>query len=248
MKNLTTLVLLLAAVAACGDDKHATPDAPDTTKKDAAIDAPPAFPAAPTLGTQIDRMGRPAINTALNAVLETDATKKMNKKDAYNHAVAPSSWKTTNLDSTVPTDVVLKEFATNIAIFDVIDKGVTGVPNGGGCGNTVGYMAPGGADPNLTSYGFLATVLADDELYVDTTKGVCNFYLDLEVEAAASVPHQNCGGRTPVHDVVDFSYSVLGAGVAGFDASMNFAPRIGDGASAHTDVSTDTFPFLGAPH
>ena len=100
------------------------------------------------------------------------------------------------------------------------------------------------------AYGGLATVLADDELYVDTTKGSCNFYLSLEVEVATggSVPHTQCGGRTLTIDVIDVSYSLLAAGLNGFDAANGFDPRIKDGAVVHTDVSNDNFPFLGTPH
>ncbi|MBL0215898.1 MAG: hypothetical protein IPQ07_18715 [Myxococcales bacterium] len=95
----------------------------------------------------------------------------------------------------------------------------------------------------------LATVLSDDQLYVDTTKLTCNFYLSLEVEVATGggVAHTQCGGRTLAHDVIDTSYSLLAAGLGGFDAANSFAPRIHDNAPVHTDI-TDTFPYLGAPH
>jgi hypothetical protein len=91
-------------------------------------------------------------------------------------------------------------------------------------------------------------VLADDELYVDTTKLSCGFYLSLEVEVATSggIVHSQCGGRTLTHDVIDTSYSLLAAGLQGFDNTL--APRMGDGVGPHTDVNNDVFPFLGAPH
>lgn len=246
MKNLTKLSLGLAAafMMSCGDDK-AAPDAPKPI--DAAIDAgPDAFmpPAAPTLGAQIDRMARPAVNTALVAPLETNATLKTAKKDKYNQASNPMTWATTNLDAAVPTNVIVREFANNIAVFDVLDKGLGTVPDPDGCGNAALYTGPAG--PN--SYINLAGVLADDELYLDTTKGSCAIYLSLEVEVAAGVPHTQCGGRTLTMDVVDFSYSLLAAGVSGFDPANNFAPRVGDGVAPHTDVNNDNFPFLGAPH
>lgn len=246
MKNLTKLSLGLAAafLMSCGDDK-AAPDAPKTP--DAAPDAAPdAFmpPAAPTLGNQIDRMARPAVNTALNAVLDADPL-KTTKKDKYNQASNPSNWRTTNLDPATPSTVVVAEFAKQIGFFDVLDQGLATV-SANGCNNGALFMAP--ASP--TSYGALATVLADDELYLDTTKGVCNFYLSLEVEVATSggIAHTSCGGRTLTMDVVDISYSLLAAGTSGFDPTMGFLPKIGDGVDAHTDVSNDNFPFLGAPH
>ncbi len=246
MKNLTKLSFGLAAafLMSCGDDK-AAPDAPKQI--DAAIDAPidaAPPPPAPALGTQIDRMARPAINTALNAVLDADPL-KTSKKNKYNEQPDPTMWKTTVLDATTtPPTVVLGEFAKYIGFFDVLDQGLATVPAPNGCDNGVAFMAP--ASP--TSYGNLATILADDELYVDTTKTGCNFYLSLEVEVAAGVPHTQCGGRTLTMDVVDVSYSLLAAGTAGFDVANGFAPRITDGATAHNDVSNDNFPFLGAPH
>jgi hypothetical protein len=242
MKNLTIILALSAAgLVACGDntkkpDAAVHPDAPN-------IDAPIAFPAAPTLGAPIDRMGRPAINTALNAAVN-NAPLKDAKKDAYNHSIIPTGWATTVLDPAMTADTVKAEFQTYLAVYDVLDKGTA--ISGAGCGNAALYAGPASA----TSYAGLATVLSDDELYVDTTKGTCNFYLSLEVEVATAggVPHTQCGGRTLTHDVADTTYSLAAAGTNGFDSANNFAPRVTDGASVHADVSNDTFPFLGAPH
>ena len=69
-----------------------------------------------------------------------------------------------------------------------------------------------------------------------------NDYKDRIVEAV-----QKKTGRTLTMDVVDISYSLLAAGVSGFDATMSFKPKIGDGVDPHTDVNNDNFPFLGAP-
>ena len=249
MKNLTKLVLGLGAVFAmsCGDDK-AAPDAPKTP--DAAPDAmADAFmpPAAPTLGTPIDRMGRPAVNTALVGVLDSDPL-KTTKKDNYNHAVTPSAWIAAGgvqLDPNVAADRTIPEFAAYMGVFDVIDQGQAGV-TGAGCKNGALYNDAAGA----MAYFQLAGVLGDDELYVDTAKGSCNFYLSLEVEVATGggVPHSQCGGRTLTMDVVDISYSLLAAGLNGFDAANGFDPKIKDGAVVHGDVSNDNFPFLGAAH
>jgi hypothetical protein len=199
------------------------------------------FPPAPALGAQIDRIGRPAINTALNAVFEPDAAKKAAQKDAYNQAGVADAWATVEVAT---GQTVVKEFSKHIAVFDMIDTGDAAVtPNG--CGNGALYTAP----PSATSYDMLSTVLADDQLYVDTTKGTCEFYLSVEVEVATggALRHTECGGRTLTQDVVDSSYSVLAAGLHGFNPA-NFAPLLTDGAGPHADVSNDTFPFLGAPH
>ncbi len=252
MKNLTLATITFGLlVTACGDNKKG----PEAT--DAPVDTV-NIPAAPTLGMQIDRMGRPAVNTALNAVAN-DAVLATAKKDAYNHATTAASFATTELNpagndvmppSTVPgtganPKTVRGEFARNLALFDSLDQGsgLVGSNNGpgGGCSNQALYSA-------TTGYTTLATVLADDVLYVDTSKLTCNFYLSLEVEVATNkgVIHSQCGGRTLTHDVVDTSYSLLAAGLNGFNQSL--APLVGDGVDAHTDVNNDTFPFLGAPH
>ena len=244
MKNLTKLVIGLSAalVVSCGDDK-AAPDAPKPI--DAAPDsAPDAFmpPAAPTLGAALDRMARPAVNTALVGTLDNDPAKTA-KKDAYNRGIDPTMWVNAMGGLQLDTTRVIPEFAKYMGIYDVLDQGVpTTTIMGAGCGNTALYSAAMG-------YAQLAGVLADDELYVDTTKGSCNFYLSLEVEVATGggVPHTQCGGRTLTMDVVDISYSLLAAGLNGFDAAAGFVPKVQDGAVAHTDVSNDNFPFLGAP-
>ena len=245
MKNLTKLAIGLSAafVMSCGDDK-AAPDAPKTP--DAAIDAAPdAFmpPAAPTLGAAIDRMARPAVNTALVGAL-ADNPAKTTLKDDYNHGVTPSAWVNAQGGLMIGTTRVILEFASYMGIYDVLDQGVptTTIP-GAGCGNTALYSA-------TTGYTQLAGVLADDELYVDTTKGSCGFYLSLEVEVATGggVPHSQCGGRTLTMDIVDISYSLLAAGLNGFDAANGFAAKVQDGAVVHTDVNNANFPFLGPAH
>lgn len=252
MKNLTLATITFGLLlAACGDNKKGTEVA------DAPVDTV-NIPAAPALGMQIDRMGRPAVNTALNAVAN-DAVLATAKKDAYNQATTAATFATTVVNaagddvmtpSTVPgtgsnPKTVRGEFARNLALFDSLDQG-SGLPMsmtgaGGGCGNQALFSATAG-------YSTLATVLADDVLYVDTAKLSCGFYLSLEVEVATSggVVHSQCGGRTLTHDVVDTSYSLLSAGLNGFNQSL--APLVGDGVDAHTDVNNDTFPFLGAPH
>ncbi len=227
-------ILLVASLAlvACGDDGG--------KGKDASIDAPVAFPAAPALHAQIDRLGRPAINTALNAPFQTTAATKLAQKDAYNAVTDPAMFATAEV---APGKTVVQEFAANLAIFDSLDRGTTQI--GAGCGNVPFYASP----PSASSYTQLATVLADDRLYVDTAKASCKVYLSLEFEVATSgaVPHTECGGRAPSHDVIDTSYSLLFSGINGFNSST-LAPIFHDAVDAHTDISDTVFPFLGAPH
>lgn len=231
-------LLVITLLAACGGDDGAGADA---SNSDAPHLDASTFPAAPTLGPAIDRMGRPAITTALNALLETNAIVKAAKKDAYNHASDPGTWATTVLDANVqPAATVRSEFAGHLGMFDALDSGMT-VIGGNGCGNAPAYAAPAGP----TSYHAFANLLADDQLYLDTSKTQCDRYLAVELAAVFSTPQSGCGGRTLTHDVIDTTYSLMAAGAYGFDSSMN--PRIGDGVSAHTDVTNLEFPFLGQP-
>jgi hypothetical protein len=237
-KTYLGMFLVVAALGCGGDDGQATGDASlsDASELDAQ-----GFPAAPALGAPIDRMGRPAINTVLNSLLESDAMKKRAKRDAYNHAIEPADWLMTPLDPTAfPIPRVRTEFAAYIGVLDALDTGHADIsPNG--CGNVPGYISPASA----TSNDGLTKVLADDQLYIDSSRTQCDRYLAVELNAVLGAPHMSCGGRTLTNDVIDTSYSLLFAGAMGFAA--NNTPRIGDNVAAHADVTT-AFPFLGAPH
>jgi len=247
MKTIKLLSITVLAATSCGDNlKRETPA--DAPRVDAPVDAL-ILPAAPTLGTQIERMGRPAVNTSLNASFFPDTpTNVAAKKDAYNQASNPATWGATMLTT---GRTVVAEFMSNLAVIDVLDQGEPSLGGTGGCGNQVLYNGDlsGGGSPAAASYAALATILADDMLYVDTSKGSCLLHMALELDAASGgqLPHTQCGGRTPSHDVIDLSYSMLSAGVAGFDP-LTQQPKITDGAAAHTDIDQTTFPFLGAPH
>ncbi len=145
-------------------------------------------PAPPKLGTQIDRFGRPAINTALNHAFDpVDATKGA-AKDAYNQQSDPTTW-TSNV----------KEISANLAILDSLDTN---------CGNQILAMKP----PAPGSYAALAGVLADDRVRVNTEGTTCSTYLAVEVNALG-MTNTDCGGRKLDYDVIDASYTTL-AGAA----------------------------------
>jgi hypothetical protein len=149
----------------------------------------------PTLGAQIDRMGRPAINTALNQAFNADTDEKDAEKDAYNAASDPADW-----------SAYTEAFETSLGILDALDAE---------CGN---QLLAGTGD---TPYGALAGVLIDDQLYVNTDKGTCGAYLGVEAEALGLVEDGSCGGRTPSYDVIETSYSVLAAGaLSGVDDTI----------------------------
>ncbi|MGE0867053.1 MAG: hypothetical protein AB7P03_00720 [Kofleriaceae bacterium] len=182
------------------------------------------------LGPQLDRMGRPYVSNLLIAPVD-DPGARAGKRDAYNRATDPGGWATTVIDAAAdPQRTIVAELAASIALYDAFT--VIG-PNV--CGSGLFYQSP----PSPTSYVAAATLFADDRLVVDTTKLTCEDYLAVELGPAYAT--SGCGGRTPVVDVFDTTFTVLVMGkhaVAGF----------GDQVAAHADVSATVFPFLGAPH
>lgn len=244
-------VLVAAGLTSCGDNLS-VPD---------ARDGQPGTPPAPALGTQIDRMGRPAINTVLNHGFDGTVATANGAKDAYNADGSKGGW-----------SMYAAEFAKNLAIVDVLDTGLTCTDGactseGGaatpsdGCGNQVEYNGQlggnGSANAAADSYTTLAGILTDDELFVDTTIGSCEItsshanYLAVEFNALTlgQVPNTTCGGRTLTNDVIDTSYTALAIGLTGFKISDgSFKAFFGDGAGPHADVDNDNFPFLGTPH
>jgi len=167
--SLLALAPLLAlTLAGCNDD---------------AMTIPPV----PTLGTQIDRMGRSGINTAVTDPFFADATAHGQTTDQYN-GLAPAQWA-----SFAP------RIAANLAILDSLDTV---------CGNQL--LA--GPDAAPGRYDTLAGVLADDQLYLNTASGTCTQYLAVEANAVG-IANSDCGGRTLFYDTIDTSYSVLAAGV-----------------------------------
>ncbi len=236
MKNTKLFLTVVLFAAACGDDNTAKVDAPivhDTPMIDAAV-----APLPPTLGAQVDRLGRPAINTALNHTFDPSATSKNAAKDAYNQNAAPATWQA----------MAVPEFMKNLAVLDALDS-TPGGTAGDGCGNQISFNGTlgGGGTPTALSYQLLATLLADDQLYVDTAKSACNLYLAVEIEAAGGPTHISCGGRAPSYDVIDFSYTALAKGAGGF-VQPGFVPNTDDGVLKHDDAVDATFPFLGTPH
>jgi hypothetical protein len=215
MKNTHLLLTTLTAIAAVGvfaisgcssDDSATNPgddggivDSGPVNGGDGSTDSGPQTPAPPTLGVQIDRMGRPAINTALNHTFDKTAAAGT-AEDAYNADTTESNWVT----------AYSPQFAANLAVLDALD---------GVCGNQPGYKAGSG-------YG-LAPALADDQLYLLTgsTVTTCATYLAVEANALNILPNTDCGGRRPNDDVIDESYSLLAAGgISGVGDGVNAAP------------------------
>jgi hypothetical protein len=248
-KNLLALVTISslaftgAALVACsGDDNSGPPPASGT---DAGHDSslpvvdsgpgndangntdtgPTGNPTPPTLGTQVDRMGRPAVNTALNHGFDGNATTAGAAKDAYNADTNVSTWAA----SYVP------QFEGNLAILDSLDKGA--LPNdGGGCGNQP-FANPDAGGPDR--YATLASVLAADMLWMDTSQTTCSQYLGVELKATGVITTSDCGGRALPYDVIQTTYSIVsGVGITGFGSGVSAVP---------SKVNGTTFPYLAPP-
>ena len=172
----------------------------------------------PALGTQIDRLGRPAINTAITDPFDSNATTHGSKQDMYNAATLAAA-KTTFEGA----------FEANLAILDSLDRN---------CGNQF-YADTTKTD--ATRYQRLADVLLDDQLYLDTSSATCTTYLGVEANATGIIPNTDCGGRTLTEDVIDVSYSVLATG-------MTTGVTDGVDADDHVAAQTATFPFLAPPN
>ena len=180
-------------------------------------------PPPPAVGAdQIDRMGRAGVNTALtNPFFDPNMGNQQEMheaaQDEYNGATNPAQW----------AGMFSAELAGNLAVFDGLDRV---------CGNQL--LA--GSSAAAGRYDALANVLADDQLYVNTASGSCQQYLAVEANAVG-ISNTDCGGRTPLEDTIDTTFSLLAAG--GLSG-------VSDGIDADADgtASLTAFPFLAQPN
>lgn len=180
-------------------------------------------PSPPTLGREIDRMGRAGVNTALTDPFNTSPNMTPDQvKDAYNASSDPSTWVAT----WAPT------IAKNLAILDGLDRM---------CGNQLiaKPLQQGMVPPDR--YMPLANVLADDQVFVNTNSSTCTTYLAVEANATNVIPNSDCGGRTPLYNTIDVTYSLLAIGMPS---------GVTNGITSDVDgnPNTTTFPFLGNPN
>jgi hypothetical protein len=214
------------ADAASIGDAPAPSDAGDAAPSDSGDGGPPP---PPTLGAQIDRFGRPAINTALNHSFDSNSATAGTAKDTYNADNVESNWTSYKA-----------EFAKNLAILDSLDT--TDTTNG--CGNQLFAQADAGAG----RYDTFAGVLANDRMWVNTAATNCSQYFGVELIATGVLaadagpdggPTNECGGRKLTYDVIQTTYSAAALGtVSGF----------GSGVSAvASKTSGTTFPYLAPP-
>lgn len=213
----------------------------------------PDFPPPPEPGAQIDRMGRPAINTALSGAFvqydaagdpqAADAVVRGQLQDAYNEDMTEADW----------SDNYGTLFMGNLAVIDSLDTGLNlgagPLTNAQACTNQAGHPTPGDLD-DPANYGTLGGVaLPDDRLYVNVAATGCdataidsatepfNGFLGVEIATLNAMP-AGCGGRRPIDDVIGVTYSLLAIGLpAGFD----------DGITARAGQHPETFPYLAGP-
>jgi hypothetical protein len=217
MKHSIELALLLAALGAFGcssDDDAGDDDAPDeATEQLTPIEGAlgrAGRPATPA-AARIDRAGRPAITAALISTFNPAA--RAADVERYNRG-----------GNANPAFVPI--IAGSLAILDGLDRQ---------CGNQL--LAGETAAPGR--YDQLATVLNDDQVYIQSDRpNASSIYLGVEAEALGAGEGAG-GGRAPGDDVIERSYSVLAAGVlSGVDDGV---------PTDDVQHSIDVFPFIAAP-
>lgn len=198
MKKLIAILAastLACGLVACTGDDTTTPVNDSGTNNDTGSNTDSGktdggdagnTPAPPKLGAQIDRMGRPAISTALVHTFDTDAGGAGASKNDYN----------ANNDSTTWPVKYSAEFQKNLAVFDSLDTV---------CGNQIAATPDAGAG----RYATLGTVLASDFVWLNAGSTTCNTFLAVEVGFLTKVPPTDCGGRTLKYDVIDAEYGAL---------------------------------------
>jgi hypothetical protein len=246
LTTLATTVLAVGALpfAGCGGDDTSG----GTPTKDGGTDGQIALPdtyvpgqdspsgdtggdsPAPLATGQVDRMGRPAINTALSDTAN---------KDTYN--------KTSTFEPNPPS-TRLTEFDTHLKYFDMLDGVNDWTPDGG----QHRLAVPLGGAGWPASAGQFA-----DFLLVDVTKP-CSVtpaagppprgkgsFLAIELALLGLVGgYDTCGGRELNDDVLD---TFLAAGITKFRVTGR-GPYSSDCVDQATKPSTDTWPYLADPN
>ena len=244
---LATILGLGALLAACGDDTEGTggggQGGSSTTTTTTTTTTTSAggggqgggggggVPSVPELGAQIDRMGRPAINTATN---DTFIYLNGNTVTAGDNTVRGASQNAYNADGNESTWVAsyASKIALQLGVLDSLDTN---------CENQL--LSCGNANEPNNCYGTLAGVLADDRLWVRVDGTDCTatsgVYLAVEANATSFIPNADCGGRRPIDDVIRTTYSAVALGnIDGFD----------DGITAPAGLHPATFPYMATPH
>src|SRR5262249_43239132 len=138
-------------------------------------------------------------------------------KERYNHA-AQSTW-----------PEFIPEIQKTLAIYDAFD---------GKCGNA---LLSDRSAQSPARYRELATLLADDRLWVNSDSTVCGQFFSVELAALThdGLMDISCGGRTPNDDAIDVYRSLLVTGATkGVDDGVDHDDR---------QHSISEFPFLAPP-
>jgi len=168
-------------------------------------------------GKQLDRMARPfVVNTLLGiAPFSTDDASGL-RREEYNAAL-PADWAQ-----------FVAELRKSLAVQDALD---------GLCGNQ--FLAE--PKDSATRYEKLASVFADDRLWIDSSSGVCTHFFAVEFAGVGNRKElsHDCGGRTPTYDTSNTWRSLLIAG--GLTGVTDGLDR-----DEHAPSAT-VFPFLAPP-
>jgi hypothetical protein len=168
-------------------------------------------------GKQLDRMARPfVVNTLLGiAPFSTDDASGL-RREEYNAALPADSAQ------------FVADLRKSLAFQDALD---------GHCGNQ--FLAE--PKDSATRYEKLASVFADDRLWIDSSSGVCTHFFAIEIAGVGNQKElsRDCGGRTPTYDTSNTWRSLLIAG--GLTGVTDGLDR-----DEHTPSAT-VFPFLAPP-
>lgn len=212
-----SLITSLAATG-CGDD-----DAIQSTDM-------PALNAK-----QVDRMGRAAIATALIEAFNPDMAARDMAKTTYNTDGNPAGWAEA-YDGEAVANMPGKLIIGSLAVLDTLDT-----LGDVACGNHPLRNILDANPPVKPQFSGLASVLADDQLYVASKNTTCDTYLAVELAAVGMMAPTDCGGRHPNLDTVDISLNAL---VLGSPTGI-----VTDGVAQDAAKAADLakFPFLKAP-
>ena len=135
---------------------------------------------------QLDRAARPLTGNALLGTLASDEVSDQLKED-YNAATPATSGR------------FVAEIQKDLGLYDAFD---------GQCGNQL--LADPKAAPSKR-YLALATLLADDRLWVNSASTVCTQLMAVELASVAGRKSlkSDCGGRTPNYNAVNVYRSLL---------------------------------------
>jgi hypothetical protein len=164
---------------------------------------------------RLNREGRPMSENALLGLLEPDDVGDRLKEE-YNALTPATSRK------------FIPEMQRALAIYDGFD---------GRCGN---QLLANPQAPPAVRYRALATVLADDRLWINSASGVCTqlFAVELASLAGRNALANDCGGRTPLYNAANVWRALMVNGTTQFDDGLRHDDR---------EHSATDFPFLAPP-